>query len=152
MNLQIGKENSIEEAPIELLLTADPSEALVRGYLEKGDCYIAKVEERVVGVVLVIFKDEITAEIINIAVTKEFQRKGIAKQLIEYVKKVVKEKDFSTLEVGTGNSSIFQLLLYQKCGFRITGIEFDFFRNNYSEPIYENGVECRDMVRLSMEL
>lgn len=152
MNIEIAKINKIEKAPMDLLLSADPSEDLVRKYLKHGECYTANIQNNVVGVILVIFKDNKTAEIINIAVDENFQRKGIAKKLIEFVKNSVKGKGLSLLEIGTGNSSIFQLLLYQKCGFRITEIDFDFFRNNYDEPIYENGIECRDMLRLTMDL
>lgn len=42
--------------------------------------------------------------------------------------------------------------LYQKCGFRIVGIDRDFFTDHYPEPIYENGIWCRDMIRLSIHL
>ena len=56
------------------------------------------------------------------------------------------------LEVGTGNAGIGQLALYQRCGFSIESIEKDYFVRHYPEPIYENGIECRDMVRLRMEL
>ena len=65
---------------------------------------------------------------------------------------VAKSKGFKTIEVGTGNSSIEQLALYQKCGFRITGVDLDFFIRHYSEEIYENGIQCRDMIRLSKDL
>lgn len=56
------------------------------------------------------------------------------------------------LEVGTGNAGISQLALYQKCGFTIIEIDFDFFRKNYTESIFENGIEYRHMVRLGMDL
>lgn len=148
MNIKIIQVNK-DKAPISLLLTADPSEKLIQKYLNEGDCYTALVEDQVVGVILVIYRGN-SAEIINIAVEEKFQRRGIAKKLIEFVKNEVITKDISKLEIGTGNSSIHQLLLYQKCGFRITKIDFDFFRDNYDEPIFENGIECRDMLRLTM--
>jgi hypothetical protein len=44
------------------------------------------------------------------------------------------------------------MLLYQKCGFRIVGVDFDFFRRTHPEPIYENGIECRDMIRMRIDL
>ena len=50
--------------------------------------------------------------------------------------------------IGTGNSSISQLALYQKMGFRIAGVDVDFFTRNYPEEIIENGIHCRDMIRL----
>ena len=55
------------------------------------------------------------------------------------------------VEIGTGNSSLDQLALYQKLGFRITGIVAGFFYD-YPKPIVENGIACRDMVRLRVEL
>ncbi|WP_298614537.1 hypothetical protein [uncultured Odoribacter sp.] len=63
-----------------------------------------------------------------------------------------RRKGAQMLEVGTGNAGIGQLALYQKCGFTIIEIDFDFFRKNYTESIFENGIECRHMVRLSMDL
>lgn len=56
------------------------------------------------------------------------------------------------MEIGTGNSSIAPLILCQKCGFRITGIDRDFFIRHYSEEIFENGIQCKDMIRLSKDL
>ncbi|MNP84355.1 putative N-acetyltransferase YvbK [compost metagenome] len=57
-----------------------------------------------------------------------------------------------TIEVGTGNSSVGQLALYQKCGFRITGIDRDFFIRHYSEEIVENGIKVVDMIRLTLDI
>ncbi len=65
---------------------------------------------------------------------------------------VAKSKGYRTIEVGTANSSIGQLAFYQKCGFRITGVDKDFFVRHYPEEIFENGIQCRDMVRLSQNL
>ena len=43
-------------------------------------------------------------------------------------------------------------LRYQKAGFRITGVIPNFFKDNYDEEIIENGIPCRDMIRLTLEL
>ncbi|MNJ03534.1 putative N-acetyltransferase YvbK [compost metagenome] len=59
---------------------------------------------------------------------------------------------YQTIEVGTGSTGVAQLALYQKCGFRMTGIDRDFFTRHYAEPIYENGMQLKDMVRLSQDL
>jgi hypothetical protein len=56
------------------------------------------------------------------------------------------------VEVGTGSTGVEQLYLYQKCGFRMTHIDRDFFVRHYSEPIVENGLVLRDMVRLSLDI
>ncbi|MMZ68591.1 putative N-acetyltransferase YvbK [compost metagenome] len=83
---------------------------------------------------------------------EDYQGKGIGRQLVEQAIAKAKEHNATTIEIGTGNSSIQQLALYQKCGFRITGVDRDFFVRHYDEEIYENGIHCRDMIRLSMDL
>lgn len=65
---------------------------------------------------------------------------------------MARKDNFKILEVGTGNSSINQLALYQKCRFRIVGVDKDFFKRHYKEKIIENEIECIDMIRLRMDL
>ena len=91
-------------------------------------------------------------EIMNIAVAQQFQGKGVGKQLVNYAKSICKERGVRLLEVGTGNSSIGQIAFYQKCGFRIIGVERDFFARNYNHEIIENGIKCVDMLWLALEL
>lgn len=57
-------------------------------------------------------------------------------------------KGWRELHIGTGNSSIGQLALYQKCGFRIYSVVKDFFTDKYEGKIHENGIWCRDMIWL----
>ncbi len=83
---------------------------------------------------------------------RAFTRKGIGKKLLRHAVETAKGYGMSKLEVGTGNSSVSQLALYQKCGFRIFSIDFDYFSKHYEEEIIENGIVCRDMIRLAMEL
>ena len=90
-------------------------------------------------------------EIMNISVYEEYQNKGIGKQLITKAIEYAKDNKIETLEIGTGNPGLIQIMLYQKCGFRIVGVELDYFRKNHKEKIYENGIECRDMIRMRME-
>ncbi len=141
--------NSSIQLPLDLLLLADPSEEHVMNYVRKGECYVAIACDEVVGVYVLLVKNEHTAEIMNIAVAEHMQGKGLGKQLVLHALEVAKSIGVLKVEIGTGNSSIGQLALYQKCGFRITGVIEDFFIDNYPEPIYENGIQCRDMVRLT---
>lgn len=141
-----------ERPPINLLLLADPSQKIVDDYLKRGDCYIAENNNQIVGVYVLLPTRPETVELVNVAVEEKFHGRGIGKLLIKDAIKTAKEKGFKTIEVGTGNSSIGQLALYQKCGFRITGIDRDFFIRHYQKEIFENGIQCRDMVRLSQDL
>jgi ribosomal protein S18 acetylase RimI-like enzyme len=152
MDIHISKLNSKTDAPMDLLLLADPSEKLVKSYLNKGICYTAEIDGETVGVVLVMETKAFTMEVMNLAVKEEFQNNGIGKQLLLYVIEEIKKGDTKTIEIGTGNPGVVQMLLYQKCGFRIVDIDFDFFRRNYPERIYENGIECRDMIRMRIDL
>ena len=152
MDISINKLDSKTDAPMDLLLLADPSEELVKSYLEKGICYTAQIKDETVGVVLIMETEPHTIEVMNLAVKEELQNNGIGKHLLLYVIEEIKKGNTKTIEIGTGNPGVVQMLLYQKCGFRIVGIDFDFFRRTYSEPIYENGIECRDMIRMRIDL
>jgi ribosomal protein S18 acetylase RimI-like enzyme len=143
---------AIHEIPYELLLLADPSKELVDAYLQQGICLLACNEEQVIGVVVLLATDPQTMEIMNIAVLEEYQGKGIGKQLMKKALEEAAKIGAAFVEIGTGNSSTHQLKLYQQCGFRIIGIDHDFFLRNYEEAIYENGIQCRDMIRLRMSL
>ena len=59
---------------------------------------------------------------------------------------------FHLLEIGTGDLGAGQIALYERCGFVRCGVDVDYFRKHYPVPFFENGVECRHMVRLRMEL
>lgn len=148
----IRKLRAEEQYPMELLLLADPSQELVEQYVSKGECYVLEVEQNIVGVYVLVVKDSNAAELMNIAVAEHMQGRGLGKRLVLHAIEASRQKGCSTIEVGTGNSSIDQLALYQKCGFRIVGVDTDFFVRNYTEEIYENGIQCRDMIRLAMKL
>jgi ribosomal protein S18 acetylase RimI-like enzyme len=149
---------SLDPIPYELLLDADPSQERVSDYIKSPSslCRLATIDSECVGVyVLRIDADNANAncaEIINISVAPKHQKKGIGKELISDAFKLARQVGAQTIIVGTGNSSISQLAFYQKCGFRIIAIEFDHFVKNYVEPIEENGIACRDLIRLSFEL
>lgn len=138
--------------PMDLLLLADPSSAMIESYIERSTCFALVNETKIIGACVLIETRPLTMEIINIAVLEEEQGKGFGRELVKYATKYAKSKGFQALEVGTGNSSIAQLAFYQKCGFFITGVDRDYFIKNYANPIFENGIQCRDMIRFAKEL
>ncbi|WP_216701138.1 GNAT family N-acetyltransferase [Priestia filamentosa] len=141
-----------ETPPFSLLLLADPSQEKVKEHLEKGVCFVAEEDKKIIGAYILEEKNEKSIELVNIAVKEHLHGKGIGKKLIQHVLQSTKEQGYEIIEVGTGNSSINQLAFYQKCGFRMTGIERNFFLENYKEPLFENGLRCQDMVRLTFFL
>lgn len=137
----------------ELLLSADPQKSAVEKYLDRSRIFLLKSQDgEVLGQLLLLSLEPKTAEIINLAVLEKEQGKGYGKKLIEFAVEAARKSGLDRLEIGTGNSSLGQLSLYQKCGFEISGIDKGFFVRNYSEPIWENGIQCKDMIRLSLKL
>ncbi|MFN0222922.1 MULTISPECIES: GNAT family N-acetyltransferase [Paenibacillus] len=138
---------------MELLLLADPSRSLVEEYLSRGMCYTAPdAAGSAVGVYVLLPTRPDTVELVNVAVAEPHQGKGIGKMLVTHAVGEARALGYRTIEVGTGSTGVGQLALYQKCGFRMTGIDRDFFVRHYSEPIYENGMQLLDMVRLSQDV
>ncbi|MDM5303287.1 GNAT family N-acetyltransferase [Bacillus subtilis] len=150
--LTIQKAKNYDHALYELLLLADPSKEIVDEYLNRGECYTAYISGKLAGVYVMITTRPQTVEIVNIAVKQSMQKQGIGKQLIRDAIEKAKHMGAKVIEIGTGNSSIHQLSLYQKCGFRLQAIDHDFFIRHYDEEIFENGIQCRDMVRLYLDL
>ena len=93
-----------------------------------------------------------TAELVSLAVHEAWQGRGIGRRLVGHAIRTARESGFRRLELGTGDAGIGQIALYERCGFVRCGIDVDYFRKHSPTPIFENGVECRHMVRLRMEL
>jgi ribosomal protein S18 acetylase RimI-like enzyme len=155
MNVYTRRMKSDDTVPYELLLMADESKKLVEEYLGRGDCYLAFAdtdETKPIGVYVLIRTRPSTVEIVNIAVDEPLQGRGIGKRLVCDAIEQARSMGAETVEIGTGNSGIVQLALYQKCGFRVVGVDRDFFLRHYEHPIIENGIPCVDMIRLRLEL
>ena len=150
--MTIKQLDKTEPLPYDLLYLADPSKAMIDSYIHQSFVFVMYAGTVAVGVYVLFPIDTATAEIKNIAVQEACQQKGIGKQLLDHAAGEARKKGFRTIQIATGNSSIGQLYLYQKQGFDIFNIEKDFFTTNYKEPIYENGIKCRHLIRLSKEL
>lgn len=142
--------SEVTHYPMELLLLADPEEQAIQAYITRSKCYAKELDGKTVGTYVLLPTRPHTVEIMNIAVEETLQGKGIGQQLLQHAIQTSKELGYKIVEIGTGNSSIAQLYLYQKYGFRIVGIDKDYFTRHYDEPIFENGLPCRDMVRLQL--
>ena len=81
---------SKEAIPKSLLLLADPSESQIDAYVQRGYTYIAKQEERIIGVYVLLETRPRTMEIMNIAVVEHLQGKGIGKQLLSHAVETAK--------------------------------------------------------------
>ncbi|GAB3530214.1 GNAT family N-acetyltransferase [Photobacterium alginatilyticum] len=146
-----------QNAPMHLLLEADPSEANVTKYLMSARCYVAVSNDEVVGVCVLnntqddTKKDDNKIELFNIAVSPDRQGQGVGKALLQFVIESEKRRGISCIELGTGTFG-YQLAFYQRLGFRVDSILKNFFLDNYDGPIYEVGIQHKDMLRLVLHL
>lgn len=138
------------EAPVALLLEADPSEEKISGYLGRSHCYIARLDSETVGACVIQPLSADLYELMSIAVSPGYQKRGIGSALLDHAITAAAELGARRLEVGTGSFG-YQLRWYQRAGFRVVAVERDFFLENYDHPIYEDGVQLKDMLRLTID-
>jgi GNAT superfamily N-acetyltransferase len=141
-----------EKVPYDLLLLADETVEGINKYIFDCEIYVLEQGNQIIAVyaLQVLSKEE--AEIENIAVAKECQGHGIGKSLLKDATDRAKAKGFKRLIVGTGDISGMPLCFYLKEGFERYAVKKDFFVKKYSKPIYDHGVQLRDMVMLKKEL
>ena|SRR5688572_24880120 len=138
--------------PYDLLLMADPSKENIDKYIFDSSIYEGSRYGQIIGCYVLCTVDKEVIEIKNIVIDEKHQGKGLGTILLNDAIEKSRVTGFKKVIIGTGNSSVGQLYLYQKVGFRITDIKSNFFIDNYSEPIFENGIACSDMIVLTKEL
>ncbi|SDC35912.1 Acetyltransferase (GNAT) family protein [Pelagirhabdus alkalitolerans] len=132
------RENYLDE-----LLLADENESIVRTYLFDGELFSIQRDHKSIGVALFTFNEPGTVELKNIALQPGLRNHGYGKKVIDQAETYYHSKGYQKLIVATANSSIDNIAFYQKCGFRLVELEFDFF-TNYPKPIYEHGIRAKD--------
>ena len=134
---------------LDLLLLADEQEDMVDRYLDNGKMYVLD-DNGVKCECVITDKENDILEIKNIATVPEYQGKGYARALIEFIVNNYREQ-YAILQVGTGDSPL-TIPFYEKCGFVRSHIISNFFIDNYDHPIYESGIQLIDMVYLQRPL
>ncbi|MFA0813552.1 GNAT family N-acetyltransferase [Microbulbifer epialgicus] len=139
------------DAPISLLLEADPSEKHIRSYLPDSWCFAAIDAGHIKGICVAKKINTTIAEIFNISVIPKLQQQGIGSKLLKFSFLELASKGIQRVELGTGTFG-HQLSFYQRLGFRVDSIIKDHFLNNYDQPIIENGLRHKDMLKLYINL
>ncbi|MDI5935700.1 GNAT family N-acetyltransferase [Halomonas kalidii] len=138
------------QAPLELLLEADPSPDSLRGYLPRSRCYVARDGDELLGAYVLQPRGDGIVELMSIAVASTLQGQGIGSALLRHAIATAAESDARRLELGTGTFG-YQLAFYQRAGFRVVAVERDYFLTHYAEPIYEDGIQHKDRLRLTLD-
>lgn len=134
---------------IELLFLADEQEDMIERYLEKGTMYVLE-DDGIKGESVVTEEGGNILEIKNLAVVPDCHKKGYGRALIEFIAEKYREQ-YCILQVGTGDSPL-TIPFYEKCGFVRSHSVKNFFTDNYDHPIYEGGVQLKDMIYLRKQL
>ena len=134
---------------LDLLLLADEQENMVDRYLERGTMYVLD-DNGTKAECVVTDEGNGILEIKNIATDPNSQRRGYGKALIDFIVSKYQGK-YSVLQAGTGDSP-FTVPFYEKCGFSRSHVVKNFFTDNYDHPIYEGGIQLKDMVYLRKRL
>ncbi|QNK64145.1 GNAT family N-acetyltransferase [Pedobacter sp. PAMC26386] len=150
--LTFQEQKEIDQTLYDLLLLADPSIEEIKSYIYESQIFIASYRTNTIGVFVLLALDQNIIEIRNIAIKTDYQGIGLGKRLLEKATAISKNRGFSTLRIATGNSSIGQLALYQKEGFELIDMIHNFFTDHYTNPIFENGIQCKHLLLLEKSI
>lgn len=138
---------------LDLLLLADPEEEAIDKYIDKyiDNCEVFEFYHRdiLIGQGAVIELSSTVYEIKNFAIYEKFHNCGYGKILINLLcEKYLENFKNRYIIVGTSEQGVG---FYKKCGFQFSHIVKDFFITNYKQPIFENGIQCKDMFYLKFK-
>jgi ribosomal protein S18 acetylase RimI-like enzyme len=142
------------EAWVPLLELADEP-APLRAYLQEGELFgLVPVDGEQLAAVLVVTAEPGVAELRAVAVAEAAQGQGVGTRVIEAVLDELRRRGTRRVVVGTASSGTRQLAFYQRCGFRVSHVERDFFTTakGYPADLSENGIPTRDMVWMDRTL
>jgi len=148
MDLKIRKVAT--DYPYDLLLLADETIEGINKYLFDSDVYIAELsgKREAIAVFCLYPIDKNRVELKNIAVAESYQGKGFGSVLLDKATGIAKEKGYREIIVGTADCGVKQIWFYERNGFVKYGVKKNFFLEIYDQPIYEDGVQLKDMVML----
>ncbi len=141
-----------EEIPYDLLLLADETVEAINKCIFQSDIYVLRRSDEIIALYVLIDIDTETVEIKYIAVRQDFQGQGIGQKLLKDAIARAKEKGFKRILIETADAGIKQLYIYQKAGFVVYDKKSNFFLDNFPEPIFEDGIQLKDMMMLQMEI
>ena len=140
------------EALVPILLLAEEWERGLRWSLEHMADAVYRMDNNgtPVGAATVQWREE-HWEILELAIIPGLQGQGLGRHFIDWLADEARRNNKRRLLVGTANSSIGNIVFYQRCKMRMDSVRRDYFRY-YREPVIENGLPKRDMIVFSLEL
>ena len=134
---------------LDLLLLADPEEEAIDKYIDNCEVFEFYHRDILIGQGAVMELSSTVYEIKNFAIYEKFHNCGHGKILINLLcEKYLENFKNRYIIVGTSEQGVG---FYKKCGFQFSHIVKDFFITNYKQPIFENGIQCKDMFYLKFK-
>ncbi|WP_308575238.1 iron-containing alcohol dehydrogenase [uncultured Fusobacterium sp.] len=132
-----------------LLLLADPEEEAIDKYINDCEIFEFYHKDILIGQGAIKQLSSTIYEIKNFAIYEKFHNCGYGKILLNLLCKKYLE-NFKNIEILVGTSEQ-GVGFYKKCGFQFSHVIKDFFVTNYKQPIFENGIQCKDMFYLKFK-
>lgn len=153
-NIRLHKLKADEPIPFELLLIADEPDDAIKKYIYESGIYTVYNNENInpIGVFVLYRISDSVLEIKNIGVLELYRSQGIGSFLIERIKEIASIENCREVIVGTADSGVRQIQFYEKNGFRKYAVKKNFFIENYTEPIIEDGTMLKDMIMLKTKV
>ena len=146
--VEVKKISAGKKAYLDLLLEADPSEAMIDRYLEDSDMYVLSANGTPVSVAVIGRGEDGCLELFNLATERGARNKGYAKELVRHLMRLYKPQS-DVLRVGTSRG---QMPFYEKLGFKHVGTREGFFENeNYALSEFDEP-GLKDMEVLEIKL
>ena len=146
--MEIRAFSAEDPIPWHLLLLADPDEDQIRTYWHPTRALVLLKDDGLVGILAWKEIEKGVGEICNIAIHPNQQGQGLGKLLLQAVETHSTTSHISEWQIATANSSIGQLALYQKQGFQLFEVVWNYFLEHYPEPIFEHGIQALHQMRL----
>lgn len=150
--LRLIKLRSTDALPFGLLLLADETIAAIEKYIYASAVYVLIQSGEAIGVAALYPLSADELEIKNIAVAASHQNKGFGSFLIRQLIELARKQQYKMLVVGTADTGLQQIRFYERNGFKKYALRKNFFMEHYPQPIFENGVQLKDMVLLRQPL
>ncbi len=136
----------------ELLLDADPDERRIADHLAHGELFTSQKLRDCRRSHCYPSDGETYMGNHELPVAPEYRRQHCGTALVRHALDIIRNKGGRYAEVGTSDASPGPMALYESCGFQISGVINNHFTDNYPEPVWDNGVQCIDMIRMRADL
>ena len=148
--LEFRRATQNDPIPWAFLLDADGPREVVETYLARSELWLAEHDDKLVAQMVLLETRPGVLEILNMAVLPQLRSQGIGTMLLTKAQTLAKSRGLERLEVGTGNNCCRQPAFYQRFGFRIFGVDRDFFVRRWASVSRLDGVPLLDLVRMEI--